>query len=690
MRRFVIIFLGVCGALLLAIGLAGCGGGSNPNAVGGPATITLIPGTLSIEPGQAVQLSVTVKDSAGTVLFNQPITFSSSATSVATVASGGNTPGLVCGGTWDSTTNPVVCTPGGTGTATITATVGSLSASTTVYVHLHITSLTLSPSSVNCDSQTATTAFTATAFNNATNITSTVGPFTWGSNDTGVVTIVSNTANPAQLNLATATAVNPGQTTVFATAGTTNSVPATFVTCAVVSIHAHVVNSASTSFSLAVGATQALAADVTDSTGTAVTVPLTWMSSSPPTASVNAGGVVTGVAAGTAGITASCSPPTCNNGLNAPVYSNVVSVTVTGAVAGQTVYVTSSALNAACSTAGSNNCTSIIPIPTGTNTPGTAITLPSNQVPNSLVFDAGGANSYVGSTAGLMVFNPTNNTISATVTNAKGTVLAVSPDGKQVIVSNFGVDVTVFNSSGGTVQTLNITNATAADFSPDSFKAYIVGGSTLYVFSQGLALRTIALTGAANDVNFLSNGSFGYLAGGGSPVTVYATCDNSQQDTVTTPATPTFIRKAPGTLTMAAVDSPNLEIITANPTTPPPPACPPTLTDGLTTVNTGVAFTPNALIVTPDGTKALITSNLAEVTMVNLTNSTVTHIALTGGANAFTGGVTLDSTTLYVGCSDGKVHVANLSTGTDSATPITITFPNQAAGVVPNLVAIRP
>ena len=75
---------------------------------------------------------------------------------------------------------------------------------------------------------------------------------------------------------------------------------------------------------------------------------------------------------------------------------------------------------------------------------------------------------------------------------------------------------------------------------------------------------------------------------------------------------------------------------------------------------------------------------------MDLGTNAVTHIALTGGAHAFTGGVTLDSATLYVGCSDGAVHVINLAAGTDSATPITITFPNQAAGVVPDLVAIRP
>ena len=624
MRRCAIIcVLGICAALLLSTGLAGCGGGSNKGNPNVATKITLAPSVISIDQGGTFQLTVVVTNSVGQAII-QNVTYTSSAASVATVSSGGTSTGVVCGGSWDSLTTPVVCTAGSVGTATITATVGSLSATTTVYVHQHITSITLSPASVNCDSASQTSAFTATAFAGASNITSTVGPFAWTSNNASVATIAVDSSNPAILNAATATAVAPGLTSVFATAAGTNSVPASFVTCPVAFVSIHLPSSAATSFSVAVGATQALAADVRDSLGAPVTVALTWLSSSPPTATVNGSGVVTGVAAGTSGITASCSPPSCNINLNSPVYSNVVTATVTGTAAAQTVYATSSLLSAGCSTFTSGTCSSVIPIPVGTNTPGTAIQIPSNEIPNSLAFDAAGATAYLGSPQGIVILNASNNTVTGTVTNAVGKVLAVSPNGSLVIVSNPGVAVTVFNASSSTVQTLNITNATAAAFSPDSAKAYIVGGSTLSVFSPGLALRTIALAGAANDVDFLSNGSFAYLAGGGSGVTVRASCDNSQQDTVGTAATPTFIRRVPGTIEMAAVDSPNLEIITAAPTNPPPP-CPPTLADSLTTVNTSVAFTPNALIITPDGSKALITSNLGEVTEVNLGTNAVTH-----------------------------------------------------------------
>jgi hypothetical protein len=692
MRRCAIIcLLVICGALVLSAGLAGCGGGSNSNPVI-PAGLKLTPSTISIDQGGSFQLIAIVTNSAG-VPITQNVTYTSSAASVATVSSGGTATGLVCGGTWDSLTTPVVCSPGSVGSATITATVGSLTATTTVYVHQHITSVTLAPSSVNCDHQMSATLMTATAFNNATDITSTVGPFNWTSNDTNVVTVIPNTAIPNLLNLGTATAVNSGQTTLFASVSGTNSTPTTFVTCPVVSISAHVTGSTATSFSVAVGATQSLTADLVDSTGQAVNANVTWTSSSPPTASVTGSGTtgvgtVTGVAAGTASITASCTPPNCNNGLNSPVYSNPVSATVTGALGAQTVYATSSQLNVACGTASSGTCSSIVPIAVGTTTAGTSVALPSNEVPNSLVFNGTGSTAYMGTPQGLLILSTSNNTVAGAVTNAVGKVLAVSPDGNLVIISNPGVNVTVFNSSNNTVQTLSIANAAAAAFTPDSFKAYIVGGSTLYVYSPNFALRTIALAGAVNDVAFLSNGSFGYLAGGGSGVTVHATCDNSQQDAIATAATPTFIRKVPATLQMAAVDSPNLEIITAVPTNPPPPACPPTLTDALTTVAVG-ALTPNALIITPDGTRALITSNLAEVTQVNLATNAVTHIPLSGGAHAFTGGVTRDSNVLFVGCSDGAVHSVDLRIPADSVT-IPISFPNQAAGVPVDLVAVRP
>ncbi len=143
-----------------------------------------------------------------------------------------------------------------------------------------------------------------------------------------------------------------------------------------------------------------------------------------------------------------------------------------------------------------------------------------------------------------------------------GKVLAVSPDGSKVIISDTSPadgpnHVFVFDTATNTSPTFQITGATAAAFSPDSLKAYIVAGSTLYVYSKLDGLRTIALAAPANDVSFLSEGAFAYVAGGAaSALSVWRTCDNGRADTVAVPAVPTFITTLPGTAKLLPSDTP--------------------------------------------------------------------------------------------------------------------------------------
>src|SRR5207302_7517981 len=58
------------------------------------------------------------------------------------------------------------------------------------------------------------------------------------------------------------------------------------------------------------------------------------------------------------------------------------------------------------------------------------------------------------------------------------------------------------SSSSRTVTTFQISGATAAAFSPDNLKAYILAGNKLYVYSKLDPLQTIDLGGAGNDVAF--------------------------------------------------------------------------------------------------------------------------------------------------------------------------------------------
>jgi len=119
-------------------------------------------------------------------------------------------------------------------------------------------------------------------------------------------------------------------------------------------------------------------------------------------------------------------------------------------------------------------------------------------------------------------------------------------------------------------------------------------------------------------------------------------------------------------------------------------ACPSVAPEPLTQHTTSGSDVPTQLIVTPDSTKAFITSDTRLGSLqaydvgANAAAGAPSTIALTGGsAGTTTGGVTLDSKTLYVGGTDNAVHVIDIATGTDSATPISLTFK-------PDFVAVRP
>jgi len=544
-----------------------------------------------------------------------------------------------------------VCTPGPAGNAQINITSGSLSAKVPVYTHGRVDSVRISPATVDCRSAGQTQQLTGQAFSNGVDITSQVGPFTWTSTGPVTASVDGNGVVTAQ---------QPGTVQIFASVSGVSSVPATFVTCGVKAINIHVSGASGTSFNLSTGGTQQLAADVTDTAGNSISPSLLWISLQPASATVNNGGLVTAVAAGTAGVIATCSPP-CNAGLTS-VYSNVALASVSGSSA-TTVYATGT------------GTTSLIPIATSSNTAGTAITLPGT--PNSFLFDRQGAKGYLGSSNGLMVLATSTNTVTANV-GAPGKVLAVSPDGTRVVVASSS---TVYLFSTGSVQALSIAGATAADFSPDNLKAFIVAGSNLYVLQAGTALLTLPLSAAAPDVSFLASGAFAYLAGGAaSAVTARATCDASLADTAATAGSPALLKPLPGGSGMLAADSPGLDVITA---TTDRAGCPPSLSDTASFHDFGQgAFAAKQLLVLPSGTKAYVFSDLAKLLVYDVTGGTVSTIPLAGGATPLSGGSTLDSATLYVGGSDNAVHRIDVASGTD-AQQINLSF-------TPDLVAVRP
>src|SRR5579872_1768105 len=171
--------------LFLLAGLPGCSSSSPIHTTNFPvpASITISPApNLSMEIGTNQAFSASALNSAKASIA-EPVTYQSSNTAVVTVAANG----IACAGSWDSLSNPQICTPGPVGVAQVTATAqGVSSPPTTVYVHQHVDKVTVQlfllpnqpPPTYSCYSVSQTANYQASAFSNGVDITSTVGVFT--------------------------------------------------------------------------------------------------------------------------------------------------------------------------------------------------------------------------------------------------------------------------------------------------------------------------------------------------------------------------------------------------------------------------------------------------------------------------------------------------------------------------------
>ncbi len=700
----------VCGfaALFIMIFGLGCGGRSSnvPPSPQVPASITLTPATnLSLELGEQQSFGVTVRSSANTII-SIPVTLASSNTAVLTIANNG----VACAGTWDSVVNPTVCTPGPTGVSVVTATAqGVTSPPTTVYVHQHIDNIAITPVNpitVPCFSQGQTALYQATALSAGADITSTVGPFQWAPTN-GTIVKLDNTLTTLLVNQVQATAENPGITTFAVSAAGVNSAAIQFETCPVQSISLAVANTTDTSFTIAPGGSKAITATVLDSMGFTLTnPPLTWSTSNAGVATVSTTGTVSAIAAGAADIIASCTPPSCNTGIvpSLPVYPReaiVVNVSAPTTAPSVTTWVTTTQCqNLLGCTA---NIRSLVTSSTGATTFGVSAALPSS--PNSFLFNPQGTAGFLGSEKSLMVLDPTANppTVS-NVTSVKGKVLAVSYDGMRVITSDTQSvpnQVFIYNAANTSVApvSLLINGASAAAFSLDGLKAYIVSntssGSTLYVYSTVDSLKTYSLSGPATSLTASHTGAFIYQAGGTAVPTISAriVCSNAIADTVSTPGLATMIQTVPDGVHFLALDPPYIDEITATVITTPS-VCSPDVSDTVSSTNLGQgSFTPLKLILSADGRQAFILSgDIGSVLVYDLAGRVTSSIPLVNNATPVSASASLGANLLFVGGSDGAVHVLNTVAGGDTQQ---IPFPTDLCNNVsftctPDLIAVRP
>jgi hypothetical protein len=721
--------------VLLIIGctlLPSCGGGSPTKTVPEvvPAGVSLVPGpNISLEVGQAVAFRAA--PAADT------FTFQSSNPTVVTIANNGQ----ACAGTWNSLSVPQICTPGPVGTAQVTATtLGVTSSPVTVYVHAPITSIAINkvpgqPQTLRSDCISKGSAhgperwlFQATAFNGTTDITSSVGPFSWQQIDPGLASIVTLATPPNGtqgcllspqghcLNQQSAIANTPGVGQIFATASGFRGQPISIETCRVksISIAAAGNPSSTTSFVVNSGTSTTLNATVSDIADQAITgVQLTWSPSNPVSVGASPGrtstvygGVGTASASGSGAgtVIASCTPPTCNAGIkpSLPVYPqaafsfdvHATSTTPTN----PTVYATTTACTTANPNSATCNPTLVSLTRTSSTSPFTASTptvLPAS--PATLTFDNSGANAYLGVDSarfgqqGLMISRGSS---VSEVTSVPGKVLAISPDRNSVIVSDTAdtpnqVFICTNCSTSRTVTTLLIDRVTAATFSPDSLKAYILAQpppppapqlSTLYVYSKLDPLQTVPLTGIAKDVAFHSEGGFAYLAGPSTSITPYRTCDSAaiSGGTVSTANNPLMIRALPDGSTLLVLDPPNIDLVSVTSLTSV--LCMGTVTDTINSFNLGQgSFTPTQFIVSLDGSTAYIlgesqAGRLPFVIVFNIATQVPSVISLANSATPLSASLDPDGKLLFVGADDGTVHVIDTTSGLDTQ-QVTFPFP---------------
>ena len=161
--------------LFSALLLLGCGGGSANSSQpppGGVATVTVTPATASIIVGKSQQFTAVAKDSNGNIISGAIFTWSSDATSIATVNGSG------------------LATAVAQGTAHITATTSSVNGAATLIVNPPISSVTVSPATATINAG-QTQQFTAVAKDSHGNVISGV-IFTWSSDATSIATVNSN------------------------------------------------------------------------------------------------------------------------------------------------------------------------------------------------------------------------------------------------------------------------------------------------------------------------------------------------------------------------------------------------------------------------------------------------------------------------------------------------------------------
>ena len=239
-----------------------------------PATVTVTPATTQLTAlGDTVQLSAEVRDQDGQVMAGAGVTWTSSATSIATVSGSG------------------LVAAAGNGTATITATAGAVSGSATVTVAQEVSAVVVSPAADTLVEGDTLHLSAEAVDGNGHAVAG--AEFEWASSDTQVATaddsgLVTGVAEgEAEITAASSGVTGRAQVTVVAPVPTTVAVTPDSVVFT------------------AIGQTVQLSAEVRDQNGQVMAgAGVTWTSSATSIATVSGSGLVAAAGNGTATITA--------------------------------------------------------------------------------------------------------------------------------------------------------------------------------------------------------------------------------------------------------------------------------------------------------------------------------------------------------------------------------------------------
>jgi hypothetical protein len=567
-----------------------------------------------------------------------------------------------------------------------------------------VTSGTVTPyTGAACVSQGTTSQLSArvyagtSAANNLSNISCLAGHLQFSATSSSSSTSTSSVVTIDQNGVATAN--QPGSVLISADVANAASSAGYFSTCPPASITLSAPGTTATGtptnpVPINENNTQPLLATVLDTNGVALTgLSLEYVSTSPTTIPASAGGSVTPELAGAASISAICQPASCNPsafnqiglfGNGKPITSNAVNFTTPGTnstvlymASSQSKYVVSKDFTT-----------------TGLSAP---FLLP--YTPNSMLISNDGSTIYMGSSTALMVLNAVNTlSISRTDITSPGTVLALSPDGTEVVISDpVRQIISLQTSSGSTISTYGGVG-THAEFSPDSQTVYIAAGNQVLVYSAftGWTSYTPGTSGGTpvTDVAVTVPSVGAYFAG---PVTTARSyCPISTAASSTTESNvfyPPADSSAAVTDRIVATDD-GLHILGANVTpsttvatlsdlrvTVPVGACPATGGVSFSNTLTTTVLSPisatqiDGVIPTPDSSLAFVTYSgsggvVPAYAPAASGSGTVSYVKLTGTATApLSGVVSADNSTFYTGTSgDDLVHIISRSSLTDTST----------------------